>query len=154
MKNVIKYHTMDISERIRTIRESKKNSQTQVANAMGTERSNYHRLENRGEKLTLEQLSEIANALGVSVREILGFGVETTDKSEIEILENENNILREENKKWIAKIEDLEDDKRRLKNELEEYESLIFDNNLNFTTDNFIKAIFIISSFPYFRMII
>jgi transcriptional regulator with XRE-family HTH domain len=86
---------MNISENIKQIRESKRLSQAEVSRRLNLDPPSYFRFEKRGSKLSLEQIENIANALEVSVREVLGFGVETTDKSEIEILENENKILRE-----------------------------------------------------------
>lgn len=63
---------MEVSKNIRTIRESKGLTQVDMANRMGTERSNYARLENRDINLTLKQIKEIADALQVSVYEIIG----------------------------------------------------------------------------------
>lgn len=63
---------MEVSKNIRSIRESKGLTQVDMANRMGTERSNYARLENRDINLTLKQLQEIADALQVSVYEIIG----------------------------------------------------------------------------------
>lgn len=63
---------MEVSKNIRSIRESKGLTQVDMANRMGTERSNYARLENRDVNLTLKQVQEIADALQVSVYEIIG----------------------------------------------------------------------------------
>lgn len=63
---------MDVSNNIRSIREKKGLTQVDVANRMSTERSNYARLENRGINLTLKQVQEIADALEVSIYEIIG----------------------------------------------------------------------------------
>lgn len=63
---------MDISKSIRTIREERRLTQQDVADILEMERSNYARLEARGNKLTLEQLEKIGEALGASVFEILG----------------------------------------------------------------------------------
>ncbi|AUD05561.1 helix-turn-helix domain-containing protein [Spirosoma pollinicola] len=63
---------MEVSKNIRSIRESKGLTQVDMANRMGTERSNYARLENRDVNLTLKQVQEIAEALQVSVYEIIG----------------------------------------------------------------------------------
>ena len=65
---------MDVSKNIIAIREEKKIKQSEVADALNTERSNYARLEKRGSKLTLEQLEQIAAALGVTVDYILHYG--------------------------------------------------------------------------------
>lgn len=63
---------MDISKSIRAIREERRLTQQDVADILEMERSNYARLEARGNKLTLEQLEKIGEALGVSVFELLG----------------------------------------------------------------------------------
>lgn len=63
---------MEVSKNIRSIREKKGLTQVDMANRMGTERSNYARLENRDVNLTLRQIQEIAEALDVSVYEIIG----------------------------------------------------------------------------------
>lgn len=86
---------MNISENIKQIRESKRLSQAEVSRRLNLDPPSYFRFEKRGSKLSLEQIENIANALEVSVREVLGFEVETTNKSEIEILQNENKILKE-----------------------------------------------------------
>jgi len=62
---------MNISDKIVSIRESKRMKQLEVAEKLNTERSNYARLEKRGDKLTLEQLVKISEALGVTLIELL-----------------------------------------------------------------------------------
>ena len=71
---------MDISERIINIRESKKIKQFEIANYLGIDQPNYSRLEKRGDKLTIEQLKQIAGALRVELNELLGIEVQTVDK--------------------------------------------------------------------------
>lgn len=56
---------------IKAVREAKKIKQSEVANVLGLDPSNYAKLENRGKKLTIEQLEAIGGALGVSVAELL-----------------------------------------------------------------------------------
>lgn len=63
---------MDISKNIISIRESKGIKQYEVAEKLGIDPPNYSRLEKRGEKLTVEQLTKIADALGVSIFDFLG----------------------------------------------------------------------------------
>lgn len=62
---------MEVSENIKRVREAKGLKQADIAKAIGMERTNYHRIENRGSKLTIEQLEAIAGALEVSVLELL-----------------------------------------------------------------------------------
>ena len=52
---------------IKEIRESKRLSQVEVARRLGIDTQNYHRLEKRGKKLSIEQLESISEALEVSV---------------------------------------------------------------------------------------
>ncbi|WP_298358805.1 helix-turn-helix domain-containing protein [Runella sp.] len=87
---------MSLVQRIKEVREAKKLSQSEVANALNMERSNYHRLENRGEKLTIEQLESIAGALGVSVVELL--------TGEPEAVENDERVTE-----LVKRVEELED---------------------------------------------
>jgi XRE family transcriptional regulator, regulator of sulfur utilization len=138
----------DIYDNIKTLRKEKKISQEDMAIALDMFQANYGKLERGITELTISRLYKIAEILEVSVLDILGEKSKPLDSPDIESLSIENKILREDNKKWIAKIEDLEDDKRRLKSELEDYELLIFDNNMNFTFDKSIKALFVGS---YFR---
>jgi transcriptional regulator with XRE-family HTH domain len=63
---------MDISQNIKAIRDRKGLSQASVADLLQMERTNYHRLEKRGNKMTIEQLQSIADALGVPIVELLG----------------------------------------------------------------------------------
>jgi len=81
---------MSLVQRIKEVREAKKLSQSEVANALNMERSNYHRLENRGEKLTIEQLEAIAVVLGVSVMELL--------TGEPQAVQNDERVTELENK--------------------------------------------------------
>lgn len=62
---------MDISQRIKAIRVDKGIKQADLAKQLNMERTSYHRFENRGDKLTIEQASEIAKALGVTLYDLL-----------------------------------------------------------------------------------
>lgn len=106
---------MDFSQRIKSIREGKGLSQTEVANRLETERSNYHRLENRGEKLTFEQIKQIANALDVPFWDLLADSNGVVQQPIVD-------FLKEENKKLLYKLADIEDDKKRLKKEIKNLE--------------------------------
>jgi transcriptional regulator with XRE-family HTH domain len=90
---------MDISKMIRTIREEKRLTQLEVAEKLQMERSNYARLENRGEKLTIEQVTSIAEALGVSVMELL-----TGERPKVE----ENTEVVEGLKKEVQRLESIQ----------------------------------------------
>lgn len=62
---------MDISKRIKSIREVQGLKQYEVADRIGVEPPQYNRWEKRGDKLTIEQLNQIATALGVTIKDIL-----------------------------------------------------------------------------------
>lgn len=100
---------MDISERIINIRESKKIKQSEIANYLGIDQPNYSRLEKRGDKLTIEQLKQIAGALGVELNELLGIEVQTVDNERVKELEKR--VLELE--KWLS-------DKDKLNQRLEQ----------------------------------
>lgn len=98
---------MSISDRIKAIRESKKIRQSDIARALGIEPTNYPRLENRGNKLSFEQLEAIAGVLEVSVLDILTWGeskeLEKEEAKEVAQLQKEN----EELKKRMKELESL-----------------------------------------------
>lgn len=97
---VVKYYTqvvqMGILERITTARKAKGITQTFIAEKLEMDRGNYSKLEKRGEKMTVEQLQSIADALEVSVPELLGMEVkaETGQPEKVETLEIENSDLK------------------------------------------------------------
>lgn len=78
---------MDISKNITSIREDKRIKQFEIAQKLNVEPSNYSRLEKRGEKLTIEQLRQIAEALGVSINELLGEPIQPKDNEKVKDLE-------------------------------------------------------------------
>ncbi|RFS16094.1 helix-turn-helix domain-containing protein [Emticicia sp. C21] len=84
----------NVSQTIKSIRERKGIKQAEIAKSLGIERTNYHRLENRGVKLTIEQLSQIADALEVSISDLLD--IENTNISSKEperLLDLENRVV-------------------------------------------------------------
>jgi transcriptional regulator with XRE-family HTH domain len=74
---------MSLSDKIISIRMAKNISQSAIAKSMGIEPSNYPRLEKRGSKLTLEQVEKIAEALGVSVLELLDEGKQGEHRTQL-----------------------------------------------------------------------
>lgn len=62
---------MYISKSIKDIREIKGLKQYEIADKLGMDRQNYSRLEKRDKKLIIEQLESIAEALGVSLQDVL-----------------------------------------------------------------------------------
>lgn len=100
---------MDISKNIISIRESKGIKQSEIAQMLDIEQSNYSRLEKRGSKLTLEQIEKIADALNVTVAEILGITTDLKNTSkEVEQLRKRNEELEDRIKDKNYKISALE----------------------------------------------
>ncbi|GAA4447675.1 hypothetical protein GCM10023091_42980 [Ravibacter arvi] len=60
-----------ITEKLKQIREESGLTQAELASKLDMERSNYARLENRGELLTIAQLKAICRALDVSVLDVI-----------------------------------------------------------------------------------
>lgn len=92
---------MNVSNNIKAIRTEKGITQAEVARIIGVERTNYHRLENRGEKLTIEQLKQIAEALGVTIIDILSW-----DESAKQNADTESNLTER-----VAELEESVYDK-------------------------------------------
>jgi transcriptional regulator with XRE-family HTH domain len=75
---------MEISKNILLARQKKSISQLKMAELLNIEQSNYSRFERRGEKLTVEQLKQIADALGVGIGELLGIEAAKSNQPEKE----------------------------------------------------------------------
>lgn len=102
---------MDILKAIPAIREGKGIKQIEIATRLGIEQSNYSRLEKRGNKLAIDQLQAIADALSVTVLDILIWG---EDKSE-------------------PRGDDAGQEIQQLKKRVEELESSLSDKNFILT---------------------
>lgn len=107
---------MNISERIRSIRERQGLTQEDMAERFNVTRSNYAYLEGRGDKLTIQQLKSIADVLGVGIGELLGGDAysEETGKLKNRILELEGRIkerldFTDLESKWRSEIQILFD---------------------------------------------
>lgn len=107
---------MSISDNIKAIRTQKGIAQAEIARRLEIEPSSYHRLENRGDKLTLEQAENIAKALGVTRLELLTWG----DPKDARVDSADNSQFQ----KRIAELEDRLKDKDKLI----QYTELEFDN--------------------------
>ncbi|QHT65677.1 helix-turn-helix transcriptional regulator [Rhodocytophaga rosea] len=75
---------MDVSKNIAAIRKARRLTQAEVADKIGIERSNYPRLEKRGNKLTLEQIDQIAKVFDISVAELINYDNPASNKEESE----------------------------------------------------------------------
>ena len=114
---------MDISQKIKDLRKSKNLSQRDLAEILETTQSAVNYFENKGKDLTLGQTERLANALGVSVKELLfDEKEEKTDNNafvelqrQIDFLtmelkyykeKEENEKLREENAQMLKEMEE------------------------------------------------
>jgi transcriptional regulator with XRE-family HTH domain len=102
---------MDISNRIKQIREAKRIKQVEISNALEMNNSYYARLEKRGSKLTLEQIEKIAGALGVSVVELLGLDAPKIVEPIVIVNNSEKDNEIGELKKRVVELEDRINDK-------------------------------------------
>ena len=94
---------MDISANIKAIRSSIGVSQAELSRRLDLDPSAYNRIENRGDKLSIEQLKAIAQALNVTLIDVLTWGENKTGLqtdtgllSQIEYLQGRVNELEEE----------------------------------------------------------
>jgi len=112
---------MDLSDKIKAIREAKNIKQIDVAKALELDPSYYFRLEKRGDKLTVDQLKSIAVVLGVPVVELL--------TGEPQAVQNDERI--KELKERIGELEDRVKDKQfkidAIEREARIFEILVFE---------------------------
>ncbi len=119
---------MDISKTIRSIREEKRLTQLDMAEKLKMERSNYARLEARGNKLSFEQIEQIASALGVNTLEIItGEPQKKDDGKEIAKLREEIKALQQD-KKNQQKLLDFYESMRPLVELLDGFEKVKHDS--------------------------
>lgn len=130
-----------LSQRIKSARITKGYSQVAMANMLGTDRANYHRLESRGSKLTIEQLERIAQALGVTAASML-----TEELIEIPQAVEENIALKARNKE----LEDRVRDKQQIMQSYERSKAVIWWHlgDIFFRTAKELNIIVIPSSAP------
>lgn len=107
--------------KIKEIRESKRIRQIEVADALNMDNSQYAKIEKRGKKLSIEQIEKIAEALGVSLIELLGL-----DSSQVIEQVNDNDKDKEiaDLKKRVAELEDRIIDKEL---RIEMYSEIIYE---------------------------
>ena len=123
---------MDLSERIKREREKRGIKQIDMANALNLERSNYTRLENRGNKMALEQIQAIADVIGVSMQELMGIeDIVVKTKIEVKEVNNDNNQSIEINKRIIG-LENIIKDKELI---------ISFQEKKNVSSLNIIKVL-------------
>lgn len=139
----IKFHyelyIMIILENIKRIRESKKLSQTEVAEQIGIAYQNYWKIENGKTELSITRLHEIAKILGVGIGELLGIESETSTLNQkyIDHLIEENKILYRKNGELYDRIDDKDSLLKRYKLDYEWLSETIgswFGNNCFYLT--------------------
>lgn len=114
---------MNLSDQIIKVRESKGITQAEAARLLDMVQSNYARLEKRGSKLTLEQVENIAEALGASVNDLLG--IEQAGQERIAELEVENLRL----KGIIKDLKSIRSDFEHINKQLMLYDELFKERN-------------------------
>lgn len=114
---------MDISKRIIDFRLKKGMRQSEMASALDLSQSSYSRIENNADNLTISQLERVAEALGVSMREIL-FGEKEGGQEDVQVLKNR-----------IAELESIIIDKSRIINGLGRYDESFSDFWYYFTLE-------------------
>lgn len=103
---------MDISANIKAARTAKGVSQAELSRRLDLDPSSYHRLENRGKKLSFEQLESIANALDISLIALLTWGEEKELGNTV--LQKEIVNLREENEE-LQRLVDLQNELNQMR---------------------------------------
>lgn len=89
---------MDIKNNIKSLREKKSISQQEMAKRLNLDQPSYSRLEKRGNKLSIEQLETIANALQVELKDIIVFKSSPNEINESSYFEliSKNEVLTQE----------------------------------------------------------
>ncbi len=99
-------HTDKVSQRIKEIRAQKGIPQAEMAKALDLDRSNYHRIENRGEKLSVEVLDRIARTLDVPLELLI------TGKTRDDLRAEEQELISLRQR--VADLEEQLRDKQKL----------------------------------------
>jgi transcriptional regulator with XRE-family HTH domain len=97
---VLSLLSMELSSKIKALRESLGVRQSDMARLLNLDPTYYPKLEKRGEGLRVDQLMAIAQALGVTVVDILTYGeaqptVSTVEAERVKRLEEENGVLKD-----------------------------------------------------------
>lgn len=87
---------MDVSDKIRRLRNEKGYSQQYLALKLGISQNAYHKLEKGETKLSFERLQQLATVLEVSIEELTEQSKEsgTANEKRLESLEKEVNDLK------------------------------------------------------------
>ncbi|MEA5458958.1 helix-turn-helix transcriptional regulator [Arcicella sp. LKC2W] len=125
-----------VYSKIKAIRIEKKLSQQEVGKLIGTNQSNYNRIESGLTQLTIERMEQIAKAFGMTVSELMNYEGGEIGHSEIEeyiktikTLEKKNQSLQEQidseseedSYHWAKQRDEIE----RLKTEIKTLKNII-----------------------------
>ncbi len=112
---------MDIGKRVRKIRESKGLTQTEVADKIDMDQSQYSRLEKNTTDPSVSTLNRIASALGINLTDLFAEDL-LTDKNSVDKSVQEKMIeaeqLDEEDKKMVFHLIDRLNSRRKMKEAL------------------------------------
>ncbi len=108
---------MSIADKIKAARTFVRLSQAEVARRMDISPEFYHKLEKRGEKLSIEQVEKIASALGMSYIELLTYGESAPEDKHTDTTELTKRIQELE-----SRIKDKEEIIENLRDKVDAYE--------------------------------
>ena len=108
-------------------RKRKGLTQEQIANALEMSRNNYHRMINRGKKMSLIQIEQIANALGIDIEMLI-----TGQTSKEEEIKNLNSAIE----RLSLKVQNLSLRHQNAKHFFVFYMGQIFFNIVNQTNED------------------
>ena len=123
--------SMTLTEKIKKVRKERRLSQADVAVLIDTDKGNYHRLETRGDKLSIDQTARIAEAFGMTLIELLLYG--EGGKTDEPISTEETDRLKEEVTQLRGRVEELKEqitDKKIIQDELKKRVELMTRINL------------------------
>lgn len=122
--------SIDLAERIKSIREAKRLKLSEIAEVIGVDVSNYAKIEKKGEKLPLDRLAKIADALGVSLAYLLGMD----EKEQNSTTEDTNSKLLQENELLKARMLDKDLIIKYLSRDIDKVKFL-FQSNIEYMKD-------------------
>ncbi len=131
---------MDINQKIKDLRKSKKLSQKDLATIIGVAQPTINYFESRGKDLTINQLESIATGLGVSVKELLFDEKEEKIDANVALLDlqRQNELLRMELEIYKLKEENLKIQKyvsTTVIDNFSEFSNIIVEANIEFNEE-------------------
>ncbi len=107
----------EIGNRIKEIRKSKGLSQGAVASQLGVSQATYGKIEKNSAQLSIDKLDKMAQILGVSGAELLGWPQASGSSASAQQLE-ELQLAHDENKKVMQKLLQSKDEQIEVLKEL------------------------------------